>query len=352
MGALSDLDPEQVGQGGEQVNTGRQGVAGARGDARVADHQGDVAEGIVDRHAGLSPDVLLAQVVPVVGAHHDQGVLGQSLVFDGLEDPPQPVVDHRQLGTVAGPQAPGAGLAQNALRDRPLHVGRPDHRRALIVGVVHRGPGLRGVEGLVRVEFVDEQEEPVVPARVLLDPAGSGGHGPRTGEVRLPPEPAPAVMVGHVIPSEDRRARPAGIRPGLPGIPLVPALVGPGGEVGVVVLAAGLEQVGVIRDELRDHAGLVQLVGDGVLPDLHRPPGPPEEVQGTAEDVVARRHAGQGARMVVVEPDGGAPEGVEIGGGELGPAIGAQHVPVQAVQQDDDRIPRRGDHAPLPPEDR
>jgi len=38
------------------------------------------------------------------------------------------------------------------------------------------------------------------------------------------------------------------------------------------------------------------------------------------------------------EARGAAREAVEIGGAEFRPAIGAQHVPVEAVEQDDDGV--------------
>src|ERR1019366_10806299 len=107
-----------------------------------------------------------------------------------------------------------------------------------------------------------------------------------------------------MAPAKGRGPAPGWIRPGLPGVALMAALVVPGLEIDVVVFAAALEQMRMVGDQLRDDAGLAQMRGDRVLPDLHRPPGPPEEVQGAAEDVVPRRHAGQGADIVVGETDG------------------------------------------------
>jgi hypothetical protein len=50
--------------------------------------------------------------------------------------------------------------------------------------------------------------------------------------------------------------------------------------------------------------------------------------------------------VVIVKPDGRLGEGVEIGSLKLAPAIGAEHVPVETVQQDDDGVLRCGGHVP------
>jgi hypothetical protein len=105
----------------------------------------------------------------------------------------------------------------------------------------------------VRVELVDEQQEAVVVAGVVVEPLGAAascGPGksssPRTG-ARL------VVCKGcrgstPALPSSSDRA------PSSTGRSRAP-LVGPAAEVGVVVLAAGLEQVRVVADELGRDAG-------------------------------------------------------------------------------------------------
>ena len=77
--------------------------------------------------------------------------------------------------------------------------------------------------------------------------------------------------------------------------PLRPArdAIVPGVEVGVVVLAAHLEQVRVVGEQHRRHPRPAELVDDRVLPHLDRPPRPPEEVERTAQQVVAGRDARQ-----------------------------------------------------------
>ena len=118
----------------------------------------------------------------------------------------------------------------------------------------------------------------------------------------------------------------------------------PATEVGVVVLAARLEQVGMVGDEHAGDAFGGQRPGDRLLPGLDRPPGLPEEVEGADEDVVAGGHARQRAGDVSGEPGGvlgGEP--VEVRGGELGAAVAAEQVPVQRVEQDDADVGRAFD---------
>jgi len=81
----------------------------------------------------------------------------------------------------------------------------------------------------------------------------------------------------------------------------VPALVLPRCESDVIVLAAGLEQMRVITDELRADVLAPERFRQRLLPDLDRAPRLPEEVSCAADEIVPRRHARQGAGVVVRE---------------------------------------------------
>ena len=109
VGALAQADAEHVGEGGEDVDRGGQRVADAGRHAGAADHQRDVADRLVDRAARLAPDVLLAEVVAVVGADHHHGVVRQALGVDRVQQLAEPVVDHRQLGAVLAADLPAPG---------------------------------------------------------------------------------------------------------------------------------------------------------------------------------------------------------------------------------------------------
>ena len=311
--------------------------------ARPPDEQGDATQLAVDRGGRLAEQVVLAQVVTVVGADHDPGAARQARLVDGLQEAAQPVVDHRQLGPVVVAQVTGPDRVQQAAGQGADEVRGPDGPLGpLLVPVVERRVGLGGVEGLVGVELVHQQEEPVVARRRGGDPLGRRPHGARTGEVLLGPEPGPGVVVGVVVRGplhrQRRRAGPGGVRGRPPRVVLVAPLVRPGGEVGVVVLAAGLEQVGVVGDQHGGDPVAPQGPGHRVLPYLDRTPGPPREVEGADQDVVPGRHARQRPGVVPGEPQGGGREHVEGRGGELGPAVGAEHPPVEAVEQDDDQV--------------
>ena len=54
------------------------------------------------RHAGFAEDVLLAEIVAVIGAQNHRGIVPQLLLVDDVEQATEPVIDHRQLGAVVG----------------------------------------------------------------------------------------------------------------------------------------------------------------------------------------------------------------------------------------------------------
>src|SRR4029077_2950361 len=96
-------------------------------------------------------------------------------------------------------------------------------------------------------------------------------------------------VIGHILwTPESRNAGKTRVLSGLPRIPFVSPLVVPSGKVHVIVLAAGLEEMRVVGDELRNDAGTPQRICDRVLPELDRAPGAPKEVPGAAQDVVTR----------------------------------------------------------------
>ena len=145
-----------------------------------------------------------------------------------------------------------------------------------------------------------------------------------------------------------RRARPGRVRRRAPGVVLVAPLVGPGGEVRVVVLPTGLEQVGMVRDQHRGDPAAAERAGDGVLPHLDRAPRPPREVEGADQDVVAGRHARERSGVVPGEADGVPCEPVDGRGGEFGAPVGAEQVPVEAVEQDHHQVVGPPRTAPAP----
>ena len=241
---MSRRDAEQVAERRVDVDVGRERVGRPGRDAGRAHEQRRVAERLVDRAARLAPDVLLAEEVAVVGADDHGGVVTPAGPVERVEEPAEPRVDHRELRAVLRADLAAVALGEHALLDPADGVRRPDEMaRAVPIGVVHRRVRLRRVERLVRIELVDEQQEASVVGRLLLEPARRLAHDARAGEVVFAAEPAPRVVVGRVHPAEQRRADPRRVGARAPRVALVAALVVPRGEVDVVVLAAGLEQV-------------------------------------------------------------------------------------------------------------
>ena len=118
---------------------------------------------------------------------------------------------------------------------------------------------------------------------VVVDPVRRRPHDARPGKVRLLAEVAARVVVAQAAGGvDDRLPDEARIRPRLPRVGLVSALVLPAVEVGVIVLAAGLEQVRVVRDEHRLHACAPQVHRQRLLPELDAAPRPPQEVERAA----------------------------------------------------------------------
>ena len=278
--------------------------AGAPGHAI---EQRRVAEVRVHRDAGLAERVALAEVVAVIGAQHDRGVVPELLRVELVEDAAEPVVDHRQLRLVVGADLARLRRLQPALGDGLGRVRRPDEPRAFPRVVVTRRPRRRRVERLVRIELVDEQQEALVVARARAQPllgraasCADRGSPPRRGTMcasrRRGGARTPGAAGSAGVPVHDRIGARA------PRVTFVTSHVLPRAEVGVVVLAADLEQVRMVGHEHRRDPRPPQLVGDRVFPDLDRAPRPPEEVERADEQVVAGRHARQRSRPVPVEP--------------------------------------------------
>ena len=162
---------EQIEQRRVQIDVGGERVARARRHARPRDQQRRVADRLPQGDGRLAPGVLLAEIVSVIGAHDHGRVVPQSLLIERVEHPAEPMVDHRELRAVAGPDLARLTRRQHAARQTRARVGRPDQMRAFPIRVVARGPGLGRIEGLVRIELVDEEQEALVVRRVIDEPA-------------------------------------------------------------------------------------------------------------------------------------------------------------------------------------
>ena len=84
-----------------------------RGSSRVAE----------DGSVRLPEQVVLPEVVPVIGADDDAGGLGQPCLVDRLDEEAEPVVDHGQLGPVVVPEVARPGGIEMAAADGVDQVG-------------------------------------------------------------------------------------------------------------------------------------------------------------------------------------------------------------------------------------
>ena len=103
-------------------------------------------------------------------------------------------------------------------------------------------------------------------------------------------------------------------------------------EIGVIVLASGFKQVRVVGDELTGNPGHPEVLGDVVLPQLDRPPWPPQEIPGSTEQIVTSGHAGQRRRVMAGEAQRPGRKSIKVGRFELPASVGPEHVPVKAVE--------------------
>ena len=278
----------------------------------------------------------------MVGAHHDSDVIAETV--NGVEHLTEPVVDHREFRAVVAADVRSLPRGEDTSLEGTHRIGRPDQPLPFPVRVIHGCPRFRGVEGLVRIELVDEQQEAVVVRRGHIQPFGGRPHRPRAREVGFISEPGARVVVRAMNRSrprgQGRGADSGGVGMGSPRVVLASTQVLPGGEVGVVVLAAGFEQMRVIGHEHRRDPGSAKRRGDRLLPHLNRAPRPPEEVERAHQQIVPSGNARQGTDVMSIEHDRLPSEPVEVRRLELVRSPCAEKVPVQAVEQHDDHTAR------------
>ena len=340
-------DAEHIGDRRVDVDVGRQRLRTPRLDAGPRDHQRRVAERFVVRHAGFAEDVFFAEVMAVIGAQDDRGVGPQVLRVDDVEQTPEPVIDHPEFCAVVRADVVRFARRDDAAFDGADRVRRPDDLLAAPIGIVTIRPRRRRIERLVWIEFVDEQQEAIVRGRVVAQPVRRGRHRARAGKIQLLLEPGAAEVVRHAAPFGGRQPRRADRRwvgAGFPRIAFVAAQILPRAKLGVVILATGFEEVRMIGDEHRRDAGAPQRPRDRFFPQFDRAPRFPRKVERAAQHVVARRHTRQRADEVVVELHGAARESIQVRRFEFAPAVAAEHVAIEAVEQHHDDVLRHGRH--------
>ena len=131
----------------------------------------------------------------MVGAEHDRCVVPEIITIDRVENATKPVVDHRQFGSVVRPELHGLGLGKRPAADRVSAVRGPDHQLLIALVVVFERPRLGRVEGLVRIELVDKEEEAFVGPGIVVKPLRRCCHRLRPGEVGFLAEIGAGIVV-------------------------------------------------------------------------------------------------------------------------------------------------------------
>ena len=158
-------------------------------------HQRCMTHWLEVRNPGFTEDITLAEIVAVIRAENDDGVVPESVFVHGIQQFTKPVIDHAELGAVV--RAHVVCLA--CVDHTPFHgfhgVRWPDDEIFGPIRIVFVCPGFWRIERLMGIKFVDEEHEPVVKARVLIEPVGRGLHGTRPGKIKLLAKPGACGVV-------------------------------------------------------------------------------------------------------------------------------------------------------------
>ena len=256
----------------------------------------------------------------MVGTHDQRSVVPQPLLVEPVQNLPEPVIDHRELGPIVGPHVAALPLRKGSLGDGAVGIGRPD-KPLLVPRLVEISacPRHRRVEWLMGIELVHKQEPPIMMRGGFGQETSGRAHRHRPRVVLLSPKEraSPVVTPVQFLDSPSFRPPPAtllcrhgrspdprGVVVRTPRIGGMASEVVPTVEVGVVVLPTGLKQVGMVSHQGGGHALVAQHPGDGLLPQLNRTPRLPQEVQRPAQNVVTGRHTRERPRHMAIEPSG------------------------------------------------
>ena len=270
----------------------------------------------------------------MIGGDHDHGVLEHTALGELVDELAEPVVGHGDQGLVA---------ALQVILRLGVHVGGGDAlvlRDLEIVAVepadaaVHLHVLVRDVEGLMRIEGLDHEEEVIGPG-VAVDPVAGGLEGLGTRHVLLVRPQltvllillahAPVEGLGHVARLVDAAD---------PRVALLAAVVVPGVELLQITLATGAQVMAVVGGDVAEVAVRAQAGGQRHIEGLDGTPGTLEEVVTAGEDVAAGGHAWRRANPVVVEHTGLTREGIEVGRLDIGRGVVArQDVSAQGIHE-------------------
>ena len=162
---LRNRHTEQVEEGRRQIDRLRQ-RRGSRAGARIpgiVNEQRNMHDLLIEIHAVLGPEIMLAKQKTVIGRHHQRGVLPQIVTVEIIEQLAEQKIAQRDHGVIIGAQllAFGRQFVDAA-------VSRPVADRTVPPGIERRLEARGRVERLMRIEGLD-LEQPVVRLAVAIE---------------------------------------------------------------------------------------------------------------------------------------------------------------------------------------
>src|SRR5690606_28603915 len=149
----------------------------------------DVRELLIEVHAVLGPEVVLAEQETVIGGYHQGGVLPHVVPVEIIEKLAEEVVAHRNDSVVVGAQ-----LLAFLRKLVDAAIARPVADRAVPAAVEPLLEAARRMEWLVGIERFDLQE-PVVGVTVPIEKFEAVREALDCGEVLLFPDEFPVYDV-------------------------------------------------------------------------------------------------------------------------------------------------------------
>ena len=291
---------------------------------------------------GFANHAVLAKKMPVIGGNDDHGVIHQAKAFHFIEQLPKPVIHQADFAGIQGAdffqffRAVQVGLA----------VGWPDESLPGVAGIVHFTVREWRVEGLVRIEDF-QQEEEIFLIAVPLHPLGGFPEDLGSKIIFFHAEMSGISLVtGKGTGPQGMTGHPVGITGvfkwniwiGNPQVIFLPADKFCAGEVEEIIAGAALPHVIVVAD---DHAGMPVLrdnLGDIGVAGFQGPPAAPGKLKAARPHIPAGRHAWVGPQVSLVEDNALLRQRIKMGGLDPVVAVTTQVVAAQRINQDENRI--------------
>ena len=283
---------------------------------------------------------MLAEQETVIGGHDQCGVLPQIVAVEIIEQLAEQEIAQRDHGIIIGAQLVAFGR-----QFVDAAVARPVADRSVPAGIERRlETGGRG-ERLVRIEGLD-LEQPVVRLAVAVEEVKAVGKAlDRRKVFFLLDEFAVDDVLRAVLPPLGRELPrmilltqpfPGRLHHRLPGVAFLAADELEGVVAVVIGGAAILPVMRMVGDQMAVDAGVVEQLRHRVVERLQRAPASVQKRQTSGQHVAARRHARQAADIMAVKRKAARGEPIEVRRRDAFPAIGAEQMTIQRIEQDED----------------